>query len=74
MNLVALLVVLAIYAVLNVVVFFLVQAILKLVDWRRKAASEFGAKCGGCGYPCRGISTFQCPECGADLREVGMRL
>ncbi len=28
--------------------------------------------CGRCGYPARGISTLQCPECGADLREVGI--
>src|SRR5690348_16120877 len=28
--------------------------------------------CGKCQYPVRGISTFQCPECGADLREVGI--
>ena len=28
--------------------------------------------CGNCGYPARGISTLECPECGADLREVGI--
>lgn len=30
------------------------------------------AKCGACGYAVRGLTTFTCPECGADLREVGM--
>ena len=30
--------------------------------------------CGKCGYPARGISTLSCPECGADLRIVGIRL
>lgn len=30
------------------------------------------AKCGRCGYPMRGIASLHCPECGADLREVGM--
>ncbi|XAM00010.1 hypothetical protein OT109_01215 [Phycisphaeraceae bacterium D3-23] len=28
--------------------------------------------CGKCGYPARGLNTFECPECGADLREVGI--
>lgn len=28
--------------------------------------------CGNCGYPAKGISTLNCPECGADLREVGI--
>jgi hypothetical protein len=30
------------------------------------------ARCGRCGYAMRGVTTFNCPECGADLREVGM--
>ena len=28
--------------------------------------------CGRCGYLTRGISSLHCPECGADLREVGI--
>ncbi|MEM9415419.1 MAG: hypothetical protein AAGA29_08090 [Planctomycetota bacterium] len=28
--------------------------------------------CGKCGYPARGLNTLDCPECGADLREVGI--
>lgn len=28
--------------------------------------------CGKCGYPARGIESLTCPECGADLREVGI--
>ncbi|MEM9111381.1 MAG: hypothetical protein AAGC72_15305 [Planctomycetota bacterium] len=28
--------------------------------------------CGQCGYAVRGIETLACPECGADLREVGI--
>lgn len=31
------------------------------------------ANCGRCGYGVRGTSTLQCPECGADFREVGIR-
>ena len=29
--------------------------------------------CDRCGYPARGLTTFICPECGSDLREVGIR-
>ncbi|MDB5332169.1 MAG: hypothetical protein JWP03_3320 [Phycisphaerales bacterium] len=29
-------------------------------------------RCGQCGYIVRGIATFICPECGSDLREVGI--
>lgn len=29
--------------------------------------------CGRCKYTVYGISSMQCPECGADLREVGIR-
>ena len=28
--------------------------------------------CGNCGYSVRGLTTFKCPECGADFREVGI--
>ena len=28
--------------------------------------------CGSCGYCVRGLETFTCPECGSDLREVGI--
>lgn len=30
------------------------------------------ASCGQCGYAVRGIQSLICPECGADLREVGI--
>ena len=29
-------------------------------------------KCGQCGYIVRGVAGVHCPECGADLREVGI--
>ena len=28
--------------------------------------------CGKCGYAVRGLDTFICPECGSDLRQVGI--
>jgi len=28
--------------------------------------------CGSCAYPVNGLSALNCPECGADLREVGI--
>src|SRR5687768_7245870 len=34
-------------------------------DWREP-------RCGRCGYIVRGIPTFVCPECGSDVREVGI--
>jgi len=36
----------------------------------RKQRSD--PSCGNCGYAARGISTLTCPECGSDLREVGI--
>jgi len=30
--------------------------------------------CGKCGYAVRGLPTFTCPECGSDLREVGISM
>jgi hypothetical protein len=30
--------------------------------------------CGGCGYPVQGLPGFICPECGCDLRTVGIRV
>lgn len=47
------------------------------VMWRRRFPSEKGGGtgepvCGACRYPVRGLSTFTCPECGADLRDVGI--
>lgn len=29
--------------------------------------------CGACGYPVEGLSALRCPECGADLRKVGIQ-
>jgi hypothetical protein len=52
------------------------HALVALVVWliaRPIADAQVaGARCGACGYSTRGIGGFECPECGKDLREVGM--
>ena len=39
-------------------------------SWSRKRAKE--SVCGNCGYPAKGLPTLTCPECGSDLRDVGI--
>jgi len=39
---------------------------------RRPDADPYSGACGACGYSTKGVSTFNCPECGADLRIVGI--
>jgi class 3 adenylate cyclase len=40
---------------------------------RRRGRVGLAARaCGRCGYDVRGLPTFFCPECGSDLREVGI--
>ena len=51
-------------------VFVIVVFLFARVLWRRKAVTQ--PACGNCGYFVRGIATFTCPECGQDLREVGI--
>lgn len=38
----------------------------------RDEATETGT-CGACGYAVRGLQSWTCPECGADLQRVGVR-
>lgn len=40
----------------------------------RRDAHREAPQCGCCGYDTRGVSTLQCPECGSDLRQVGIIL
>ncbi len=45
-----------------------------LLVWRLAGRSRNGEQsCGKCGYSVRHLTTFNCPECGADFREVGIR-
>lgn len=69
--------VIALFLILTLFILFGTVAGLVLLYFnsRRAAIARGGAgepACGKCGYPARGISTFECPECGADLREVGI--
>jgi len=41
---------------------------------RGSANADDGAVCGKCGYSTRGLPGLDCPECGSDLREVGIVL
>lgn len=45
---------------------------LAILFFRRRRAGK-GSACGQCGYDVRGLPTFTCPECGSDLRQVGIR-
>jgi len=42
--------------------------------WRQRAgrSAATAATCGKCGYIVSGLPTFTCPECGSDLRVVGI--
>ena len=45
--------------------------------WRRYTGETIAGDrdqsvCGACGYPVHGLSSFACPECGGDLRDVGI--
>src|SRR5690606_16598108 len=45
-----------------------------IVRRRRRAAAAPAAErvCGKCGYRVAGLPSFTCPECGSDLRDVGI--
>ena len=47
---------------------------LAAVVWarRRKRPKISEPSCGQCGYAVRGLPGFTCPECGSDLRDVGI--
>jgi class 3 adenylate cyclase len=49
-------------------------SVFLLRQFRRRSQGSAGAEgaCGHCGYLVRGLTTFTCPECGSDLRQVGI--
>jgi hypothetical protein len=40
--------------------------------WRRRSVRVTDPSCGKCRYIVHGLESFICPECGSDLREVGI--
>ncbi len=46
--------------------------LLVIVITRRRSKHIGEPVCGKCGYAVRGLPTFTCPECGSDLRAVGI--
>lgn len=47
--------------------------VVGIVLLAKRGKQAGGGACGKCGYTTRGIGSFLCPECGADLREVGIK-
>jgi|GEM_PF-1875014 len=49
--------------------------IVGIVLWSKSGSRPGSGEmaCGRCGYQVRGLEQLNCPECGADLREVGIR-
>lgn len=56
---------------LVLVLFMLVMPVLAFLRRRRRPLVE-RPSCGSCKYPVEGLPTFICPECGSDLRHVGI--
>ena len=48
--------------------------VLGIVFWATSGGGKGSDEmsCGGCGYAVRGLKALNCPECGADLRKVGI--
>lgn len=56
--------------ILLVLVAMLIASVAIALKTKRPTAD--GGACGRCGYNVRGVASLTCPECGADLREVGI--
>lgn len=66
--------VIAIFPLL-LLLFLVVGLSVGLVLWlgNKPAATSENMSCGRCGYAVHGLSDWACPECGADLREAGIK-
>lgn len=55
-------------------VLLLVGLVTGIVLWATSGGGKAsqGMSCGACGYSVKGLTQLNCPECGADLREVGI--
>lgn len=54
----------------GVVILGVILAMILILRGKRKAVRV--PSCGACGYAVAGLDALRCPECGADLREVGI--
>lgn len=64
---------LAIFSLL-LILLVLAGLVVGIVLWLGgKPAASGGMSCGHCGYLVKGLGGWACPECGADLREAGIR-
>lgn len=61
-------------AMVLLVVLLIALMIVMLQKWFRRPAKpgEGANRCGKCGYNVTGLTVFDCPECGCDVREVGI--
>lgn len=57
-----------------IVAYLALPGLLLWLLWKfgRRRGGDGEPRCGKCGYLVRGLSALNCPECGADLREVGI--
>jgi hypothetical protein len=55
-----------------VILFLPFTAGVMLIFWRRRGVRVTEPSCGKCRYIVHGLEGFICPECGSDLREVGI--
>lgn len=60
------------FAGLILVVLIVIIAVLFAGRRDAKTSGQHGKVCGHCQYPVRDLPSFTCPECGNDLRKVGI--
>lgn len=63
---------LIVLAIPVVALVMLIAGLVMLTRTRGQAGAASEGNCGKCGYLVAGLSTFVCPECGSDLRVVGI--
>lgn len=62
--------------IVSVFVFVLVGGLIAgLIMWSTSGSGTATKEmaCGSCGYAVKGLTQLNCPECGVDLREAGIR-
>ena len=64
---------------MNILLLLVLGAIAAVIVWiaivagrARRPHASTGPVCGACGYSVVGLTTMTCPECGGDLRSVGI--